>query len=178
MDLPVLGSTVFLTILLAIGLFFFIRASVKDRTQVVTLQAAGAQPTVLEQLQRYFVERSYRLTAVDAATNQVTYEGFVQPSLPLAIFLSVLAGIGFLCLALVLALLFPGAARVLPILGLLGPLAGWFYWRRAGRVETVALRVESVATEDDAPLNLVQVTAHRDELLALQRSLNYPPYEE
>jgi hypothetical protein len=177
MDIPVLGSTVFLTILLAIGLFFFIRASVKDRTQVMTLQAPGEQPTVLEQLQTYFMERSYHLKGVDAETNQVTYEGFVQPSLPLAIFLSLLAGIGFLCLALVLALLFPDAARVLPALGLLGPLAGWFYWQRAGRMETVALQVESVAAEDDTPLNLVQVTAHRDELLALRRSLKYPLYE-
>lgn len=178
MDIPVLGSTVFLTILLSVGLFFFIRASVKDRTQVITLTAEGEQPTVLEQLQTYFVERSYRLAAIDAASNQVTYEGFVRPSLPLAIFLSVLAGIGMLCLALVLALLFPDAATILPLLGLLGPLAGFFYWKQAGRVETVALQVESLMSDNDAPLNLVKVTAHRDELLELQRSLKFLPYEE
>ncbi|MBE9098108.1 cofactor assembly of complex C subunit B [Vacuolonema iberomarrocanum] len=178
MDIPVLGSTVFLTILLTVGLFFFIRASVKDRTQILTLQAEGEQPTVLEQLQNYFVERSYRLAAVDAASNQVTYEGFVRPSLPLAIFLSLLAGVGMLCLALVLALLFPSAANILPVLGLLGPLAGFFYWNRAGRVETVALQVESLESENETPLNLVKVTAHRDELRELQRSLKFLPYEE
>jgi len=178
MDIPVLSSTVFLTVLLAIGLFFFIRASVKDRTQVLTLKAEGEQPTVLEQLQTYFVDRSYRLAAVDATSNQVTYEGFVRPSLPLAIFLSLLAGVGMLCLSLVLALLFPNAAKILPVLGLLGPLAGFFYWKQAGRVEKVALQVESLDSENEVPLNLVKVTAHRDELLELQRSLKFTPVEE
>ncbi|MEQ8754914.1 MAG: cofactor assembly of complex C subunit B, partial [Coleofasciculus sp. G1-WW12-02] len=39
MSTPILSSTFLLTLLLAVGLFFFIRASVKDRTQKVQLIA-------------------------------------------------------------------------------------------------------------------------------------------
>ncbi|XTZ11367.1 MAG: cofactor assembly of complex C subunit B, partial [cyanobacterium endosymbiont of Rhopalodia yunnanensis] len=37
MNLPVLSSTFFLTLLLMMGLFFFIRASAKDRTERIKL---------------------------------------------------------------------------------------------------------------------------------------------
>lgn len=177
MSLPVLSSTVFLTLLLAVGLFFFIRASIKDRTEVVRLQAEGEQPSVLEQLQHYFSGRSYRIASVDAASNQVIYEGMVRPSWFLAIFLSLLAAVGFLCLALVLALVVPAITPFAPLLVLLGPLAGWFYWRGAKRPEQVALQVDQVTSDGDAPLNVLTVTAHRDELAELQRTLNLRPYE-
>lgn len=178
MDLPVLASTVLLTLLLGVGLFFFIRASVKDRTEVMKLMSEGEQTPFLETLQKYFNERAYTLSAVDAASNKVVYEGTVRPSLFLAIFLSVLAGVGLLCLALVLAILFPKAQVVLPVLTLLAPAAGIFYWKQAGRRERVALQVEAVQTDSLSPVNVLTVQAHRDELIQLQRSLNLLPYPE
>ena len=175
MSLPVLPSTVFLTFLLAVGLFFFIRASTKDRIEVVQLQAEGEQLSVLESLQHYFSQRSYRIASVNAADNQVVYEGTVRPSWFLAIFLSLLAAVGFLCLALVLAMLLPAIATGLPYLSFLGPVAGWFYWKGAGRQEQVLLQVESLLTEETTPINVLTVTAHRDELAELQRALNLKP---
>jgi len=177
MDIPVLASTVLLTLLLAVGLFFFIRASVKDRTEVMQLVAEGEQTPFLETLQRYFTERSYRMATVDAATNQVVYEGTVRPSWFLAVFLSGLAGVGLLCLSLVLTILFPAVRYFAPSLALLSPLAGIFYWRQAGRKEQVSLQVEAFQTDAPSVVNVLTVKAHRDELIQLQRSLNLKPYD-
>ncbi len=175
MQIPVLSSTLLLTVLLTVGLAFFIRASAKDRTQVSRLVAEQSQESLLEQLQAYFTERSYRIADVDAATNVVTFEGMVRPSLFLAVFLTGLASVGMLCLALVLALLFPRWSSAFPGLAVLAPLAGMFYWKKAGRAEQVLLQVETVAVDDQPDLlsyqSLVTVTAHRDELIELRRSL-------
>lgn len=183
MDNPVLPSTAFLTVLLGIGLFFFIRASTKDRIEVAKLLSDRPQSTLLEDLQQYFSRRAYRLTTVDAETGQIRFDGHVSPSWFLAVFLSVLAGVGMLCLALVLALLFPAASRWLPGLALLAPLAGMFYWRASDRNETVYLNIETVQLDrspsPESPLRqLVTVTGHRDELAELQRSLPFERVEQ
>jgi hypothetical protein len=176
MDSPVLISTFLLTLLLGIGLFFFIRASVKDRTQTLKLLAGQSETSLLEQLQDYFIKRSYRIAKVDPAQKQLTFSGFVRPSLPLAIFLSCLAAVGLLCLALVLAILFPHLATVLLGLVVLAPCAGVFYWQQAGRIEEISLSVEpqgSLGTQ-----SLITVVAHRDELIALQQALTLTVAEE
>jgi hypothetical protein len=76
---------------------------------------------------------------------------------------------------LVLALLFPAAAKVLPGLTLLAPLAGVFYWKTSGRPETV--RLQFATTVAPVPKSIVTVTAHRDELAEIQRSLPLTPIE-
>ena len=91
MNTTILSSTLLLTLLLAVGLFFFIRASVKDRTEQVKLIAEQPEESLLTQLQEYFDQRAYRIDSVDAATNHVTFSGFVRPSWFLAIFLTLLA---------------------------------------------------------------------------------------
>lgn len=175
---PVLASTALLTLLLAVGLFFFIRASTKDRTEVVTLVTERPQESLLEQLQNYFTHRAYRIVTVNAAENRVTYEGVVRPSLFLAIFLTALAAVGILCLALVLSLLFPQWANILPSLVLIAPIAGLFYWQKAGRAEQVSLRVETLAGDNASVQHLITVTAHRDELAELRRALALQPFEK
>jgi hypothetical protein len=177
MDIPVLSSTVLLTLLLSVGLFFFIRASTKDRIQVVKLVTEQPEESLLEQLQTYFTERAYRIAAVDSTANQVTFEGFVRPSIFLAVFLTLLAAVGLLCLALVLALLFPDWANILPVLAMFSPIAGIFYWRKSARPEQVRLQVAKLQSQDES-MQLLTVTAHRDELAELQRSLNLKPLEE
>jgi hypothetical protein len=174
MHIPVLSSTVLLTLLLSVGLFFFIRASTKDRIQVVKLVTEQPEESLLEQLQTYFTQRAYRIAAVDAAENRVTFEGFVRPSVFLAVFLTMLAAIGFLCLALVLALLFPDWAKLLPGIAVLSPIAGIFYWRKSARPEQVSLRI----AKERESLQVLTVTAHRDELAELQRNLNLKPLED
>lgn len=177
MTLPVLPSTVFLTFLLAIGLFFFIRASTKDRTEVVRLVAHQPQVDVLTELERHFLDRAYRLAAVDADTNQVRYEGRVRPSVFLAVFLSGLAMVGGLCLVLVLAIAYPESKWLSPALLLLAPLAGVFYWRTAGRTEAVVVQLESPTSETASALETesasqqITVTAHRDEIIAMRQAI-------
>ena len=168
MQIPVLTSTALLTALLAVGLMFFIRASTKDRIEVSKFLAEQQGEPLLERLQQYFIGRSYRLAAVKAAENQVIYEGMVRPSWFMASFLSLLAAVGIGCLSLVVSMLFPGSARLLPLLIILAPLAGWFYWQKSARPERVALQVEFLA---GAAQSLVTVTGHRDELAELKQSL-------
>lgn len=173
MNLPVIPSTFFLTLLMMIGLFFFIRASVKDRTKQIQLVPSENEDVLLKKLQEYFESRAYQLTKVEPETKQITFKGFVQPSLFLAILLSLLAVVGFFCLALVLFLLFPDANNLLWLLVILSPLAGVFYWRKAGRWEEILLKVVS----RQGSQNLVSVTAHRDELIQLQENLSVQTVE-
>ena len=156
-----------------IGLFFFIRASVKDRTQQIQLLPSETEDVLLKKLQEYFESRAYKITQIDPEKKQVTFKGFVQPSLFLAILLSLLAVVGFSCLALILFLLFPNANSLVWLLVMLAPLAGVFYWRKAGRWENILLNVVSRA---DSP-NLVRVTAHRDELIKLEENLSVQTIE-
>lgn len=167
MERTILPSTFFLTFLLAIGLWFFIRASVKDRTESLRFWA-DADVAILEKLQRYFTDRAYRINRVDPERQQLVFSGYVQPSLGLALFLSLLAGIGLLCLGLVLIIVIPSLTLMCLSLVLLSPLAGWFYWQRAGRMEEVTLEVESLANES-IHRQKIAITAHRDELTQLQK---------
>jgi Flp pilus assembly protein TadB len=173
----VLSSTLLLTVLLAVGLFFFIRASVKDRTQIVRLVAEQPQELALQQLKDYFTQRAYRLRTEESLQNQLVLEGFVRPSWFLAIFLTLLTAIGIACLVLVLSLVLPQLTTALLGLVLLSPLAGVFYWRGAARPEQITLKVETAETGATGS-SLVTVAAHRDELLALQRNLSFKPVEE
>lgn len=175
MSNSVLPSTLLLTVLLTVGLVFFIRASVKDRTQVAILVSDQPEESLLAQMQQYFAQRAYQVATVDAANNQVTLEGVVRPSVFLATFLTLLAAVGILCLSLVLSILFPSWMGLWFSLVALAPGAGWFYWWQAKRPEQVTFKLSNatpgtVRTKKETR-SVVQVTAHRDELLELQRTL-------
>jgi hypothetical protein len=172
MNFTILSSTLLLTLLLSVGLFFFIKASTKDRTQALKLVSEQPEASLMAQLQQYFQERSYKVARVDAENNSVTFEGFVRPSVFLAIFLSLLAATGILSLALVWSLLFPSLSQIFLGLMFLSPAAGVFYWKKAARPEQVSLKLESTSPEKPQQQSQVTVIAHRDELLQLQRSLN------
>lgn len=171
MSSPVLPSTFLLTLLLLVGLLFFIRASVKDRTQTVKFVSDLPEESLAGKLQQYFSQRAYKMIDVDAEQNQVAFEGMVRPSVFLAIFLTILSLIGTLCCSLVLSILFPDYSLASLVLVLLSPLAGIFYWRRAKRPEKVLLRVESEQSDNHLGQSIITVIAHRDEILELQRSL-------
>lgn len=163
-----------LTFLLFIGLFFFIRASVKDRTETALYETPLGEVALLENLQQYFANRSYRVTTVDPSSGRISLEGKVGASLFLAIFLGSLAGVGLFCLALVLTIAVPQLQSWPFGLLILSPLASWFYWRDATRIEQVSFQVmppiDNEATQDSQSTTsgtYLQVTAHRDELAAL-----------
>jgi hypothetical protein len=174
---PVLTSTFILTILLAIGLFFFIRASTKDRIERMVLEASDTEAVLLPRIDRYFTDRAYRIAAVDRETDIVTFEGLVRASSFLAIFLTGLAAGGAMCLALVLSMLFPQVGNWFLLLVLVAPLAGWFYWRGSERIERVKLKVTANENMPAAP-TLVTISGHRDELAIFQSALQLCVHEE
>lgn len=171
----ILSSTLLLTLLLLVGLVFFIRASTKDRTEVATYVVDQADVVLLERLQQYFESRAYRVEAVNPEDSQITLKGWVRPSVFLAVFLSALAGVGALCLALILAFAFNRESPWFLSVLLLAPTAGLFYWTRAGREEKVSFQLMSRADADAQ--STLRVTAHRDELAQLQSSLELNKWE-
>lgn len=168
MNTPVVATALIMTVLTFIGLLFFIRASIKDRTKQIKLIPDESEEVFLSKLQTYFEQRAYQIVNVDTENQTVTFQGFVKPSFFLAILLTGLAGLGLFCLALVLAFLYPNLTGFSWCLLALAPVAGFFYWRNAGRSENVLLGLYP----RKEGMNLVTVTAHRDELIQLQNNLN------
>jgi hypothetical protein len=164
-----LASTSLLTVLIALGLMFFIRASVKDRTEVAGLRSPLPEVEFLPKLQAYWDDRAYRVIGVDAATDQVTLEGLVRPSLFLAIFLGFLAALGTLCLALVLTATWDSPLGFALLALVSGPLAGSFYWKRAQRPEQVIFTLRPDPQGEGG--SILRVKAHRDEVLAMREGL-------
>lgn len=154
-----------------VGLFFFIRASTKDRIETLELTVAKPAEALKSDLKTYFEGRAYQAMEDTAAAHQITFKGLVRPSLFLAIFLSALAAIGAGCLGLVLAILLPDYGAIFALLLLAAPGAGLFYWRKAGREEQVQMTVEPEAA-DGANYSKMTVVAHRDELTALKQALS------
>lgn len=162
----VLPSTLLLTALMLIGLIFFVKASVKDRTQISQFLSGDSQEEIAAMLKQYLGQRAFR--PIDLDQNQVIFEGVVRPSLFLALFLTLIVTAGLFCLGLMLSLLLPQVGLKFAGLALLAPLATVFYWKKAQRPEKVALKVEQFDTQQ----NLITVTAHRDELAELETALN------
>jgi membrane protein implicated in regulation of membrane protease activity len=113
---------------------------------------------------------------VDHERNQVTFEGFVKPSIFLAAFLTLLASVGLICLSLVFALMLPEFGNIFFGLVLFAPLSGLFYWQKAGRVEKVLLKLEPQANQQES-FSKITVVAHRDELIELKKVLPLKPAE-
>ena len=162
-----LGSTLPLTLLLVIGLVFFLRAASKDRTTVVEIRSSKPLE-VLPALAEWLQGRGWVAEETNPERRLLTFSGQVEASGALAVLLSVLGGVGAGCLGLVLCQLLPALAWWPLLLTLLGPLAGVVYRRRAARAETVELRLIS---HDEATGSALQMRAHRDELIALEQEM-------
>lgn len=182
---PVLASILFLTLLLVIGLAFFIRASIKDRTEAACFSAPVETVSLLKQLQAHFEDRAYQATNFNSDKSEMTFVGIVKASVALAIFLSTLAAVSLGCVNLVLYILFPNTQPTALGTVLLSPLAGFFYWKGAQRTETVRV----IITETEHTSELTQqkphshfthfkVCAHRDEIATLQSKMNLKPYPQ
>jgi Cofactor assembly of complex C subunit B len=170
METLVLPSTFFLSVLIIIGLVFFIRASTKARIETAIWSVHQPAEQVLKDVTEYLEHRAYRLEAVDRDKDQVVFSGIVSASWGMAIFLSTLAAIGAICLGLVLAVQFPqigywGLGTVV-----LAPGAGWFYFKKSQRPEQVLLTVRPSEQNKDTRLRVI---AHRDEIASMQSALSY-----
>ncbi|MFS8859570.1 cofactor assembly of complex C subunit B [Synechococcus sp. H60.1] len=160
-------STLLLTVLLAIGLFFFLRASGKDRLEARLYSSSRSLEEMGSLLCEHLEGRAYRLQSADAE-GIATFVGQAQPSVGLAVFLTGLAGAGLACLALVLQVLEPGWGVWPWTLLLVSPWAGWYYWRRNHRPQQLRLRLQ----EADPPLgSLLWVEGQREELEVLATTL-------
>jgi hypothetical protein len=167
--MPTLGSTLLLTLLLAVGLVFFLRAASKDRTTVVDVRSPRPALEVLEGLTAWLAERGWRTEAGDAERQLLRFRGQVRASAALAVLLSLLGGVGAACLGLVLRQVLPQLGWWPLLLGLVGPAAGWFYRRRAARPENLEVRLLEVAPAGGG--STLRLRAHRDELIAIELEL-------
>ncbi|MCX5940737.1 MAG: cofactor assembly of complex C subunit B [Cyanobium sp. LacPavin_0818_WC50_MAG_67_9] len=138
-----LGSTLLLTLLLAIGLVFFLRAASKDRTTVVDVRSSRPPLEVLSQLSDWLQQRGWQTESSDPERRHLCFRAEVAASPWLAVLLSVLGAVGAACLGLI-------------------------YRNRAMRAETLELRLIS---HDSATGSALRLRAHRDELIALELEL-------
>lgn len=180
-------STLALTTLLAIGLFFFLRAAGKDRVESRLYFSSRSLEEMGSALREHLEGRGYRLQSADAE-GIATFAGQGQASVGLALFLTGLAGTGLACLALVLQTLEPGWGAWPWMVVLASPWAGWYYRQRNQRPEQIRLKLQE-ADEDSVPLPFcgqhgsptaptrtapgshLWVEGHRDELDGLAAAL-------
>ena len=167
--LSVFSSTLLLTILLAIGLLFFLRAASKDRTTVVDVCSPRPPLEVLDGLTVWLEQRGWSRDGGDADRKVLRFRGKVASSNALAIFLSILGGLGAGCLGLVLRQLYPIFGWWPLLLACFGaPIAVTVYSNRASRMEALELRLIS---ESESEGSILRVRAHRDELIAMEIEL-------
>ncbi len=168
-----LNSTLLLTILLFIGLFFFLRASSKDRTTTVEVTSTKRPVEVLNLLCNWLKLRGWKQIGADTDKKILSFKGQVISSKLLAIFLSILGGLGSCCLGLVIVQLYPSLNWWPILLGVIGgPLSGVIYYKNSSREETFEFRL--VDSEEYQKLTLLRLRAHRDELIALETELKDP----
>ena len=78
-------STLLLTVLLAIGLVFFLRAASKDRTTVVDVHSPRPALEVLSGLSDWLEQRGWSRDGGDADRQVLRFRGSVAASQPLAV---------------------------------------------------------------------------------------------
>ena len=165
-----LNSTLLLTILLAIGLFFFLRASSKDRTTVVEMSSSQHPLKVLNALCEWLSLRGWEQTGGDFDQRILIFKGQVVSSKFLAIFLGILGGFGSCALGLVIIQIYPTLGWWPILLGFIGgPFAGVFYFKKSAREEKFELRL--ISKNEDEKMTLMRLRAHRDELISLENEL-------
>ena len=164
------SSTLFLTILLAIGLGFFLRAASKDRTTVVNVQSPLPPLEVLKGISFWLEERGWKKNGGNAEEKLLIFNGNVASSTFLVIFLSCLGGLGSACLGLVLIQIYPALSWWPLLLAAIGaPLAGNIYRIKSRREESLQVKLLS---SDTSSTCILRIKAHRDELIAIQLELS------
>ncbi|KGG10723.1 hypothetical protein EV11_1970 [Prochlorococcus sp. SS52] len=154
--------------MLAIGLAFFLRAASKDRTTIVDISSPLPPLDVLNGISNWLEERGWRREGGDADRKVLRFNGRVSSSPVLAVFLSILCGLGGACLGLVICQLYASLNWWPLVLVLLGPFAGFFYRNRASRIESLEMRLVSKVNDKKSQL---RIKAHRDELIAIEAEL-------
>ena len=166
-----LNSTLILTILLAIGLFFFLRASSKDRTTVVEITSSQKPVEVLNVMCEWLNLRGWKQIGGDFDQRILIFQGQVVSSKLLAIFLGILGGFGSCALGLVIIQIYPILGWWPILLGFIGgPASGIVYLRKSAREEKFELRL--ISKDENEKMTLMRLRAHRDELISLENELS------
>eukprot|EP00741_Cyanophora_paradoxa_P024400 tig00021796_g23559.t1 len=171
-----------LLFLMSTGLFFFIRASVKDRTEQEVLVTGEKPAEVGRAVSEYMLRKGYRVTD-KGEDGVVTFQGLVAPSAGLAVLLSIMAFGGLESLATVIATLKPELGPLPFAIGILAPVAGKFYYERAERPEDFRLQVVPPpahgpgAAGSSAPRTRVLVKGHSQEIVEFREALGFPEPE-
>ncbi len=165
-----LKSTLLLTILLSIGLFFFLRASSKDRTTVIEVSSSQKPIEVLKKICEWLDLRGWQQVGGDFDQKLLIFKGQVVSSKFLALFLSILGGFGSCALGLVITEIYPALKWWPLLLGFVGgPLSGIIYYKKSAREEKFELRL--LNKKDNEEKTLMRLRAHRDELISLDKDL-------
>ena len=163
-------SILLLTILLAIGLIFFLRAASKDRTTIVEVYSPLPELEVLNGLNKWLLDRGWEKNGGDANRQLLSFKGYVEASNSLALFLSVLGGFGGGSLGLVLKQLYPSLGWwPLVLSAVAAPAAGLIYKERASRMELLEFRLLNETLKGGTHL---KIKAHRDEIIAIELELS------
>jgi len=164
-----LGSTLLLTILLVIGLIFFLRASSKDRTTIIDISSSKKNIEVLNEVCNWLKLRGWEQIKVNSEKKILTFKGQVVSSKSLAIFLSILGCLGSCSLGLVLVQIYPFLNWWPILLGLVGgPLSGFLYYKNSQREEIFEFKL---INENEIKFTQLRLSAHRDELIAFENEL-------
>ena len=164
-----LGSILVLTILLSIGLIFFLKASTKDRTTIVDISSSRKPVEVLNEVCHWLKSRGWQQIKVNSDKKILTFKGQVVSSKSLAVFLSILGCLGSCSLGLVLVQIYPLLHWWPLLLGLVGgPISGWVYFKKSQREEIFEFKLIS---ENEIKLTQLRLSAHRDELIAFENDL-------
>ena len=164
-----LNSTLLLTILLSIGLFFFLRASSKDRTTTIEISSTKEPIEALNMICDWLCLRGWKQIGGNFNKQILTFKGQVTSSKLLAIFLSILGGLGSCALGLVIIQIYPPLGWWPILLAFVGgPLSGIIYFKKSHREETFEFRL---VNSDKSDLTQFKLKAHRDELIALENEL-------
>ena len=163
-----LKSTLLLTILLSIGLFFFLRASSKDRTTTIEISTDKDQIESLNIICSWLKLRGWNQVGGNIDQKILTFKGQVISSNSLAIFLSILGGLGSCSLGLVIKQIYPNLNWWPILLGIIGgPISGIIYSQKSQREEKFEFRL--LETQDKS--TRLRLKAHRDELISLEKEL-------
>ena len=166
-----LNSTLLLTILLAVGLFFFLRASSKDRTTIIEITSSKTPVEVLDVMYEWLNLRGWKQIGGDFDQRILIFKGQVVSSKLLAIFLSLLGGFGSCALGLVIIQIYPTFGWWPILLGLIGgPLSGMIYFKKSAREEKFELKL--ISNDENEVMTSMRLRAHRDELISLENELS------
>ena len=164
-----LGSTLLLTLLLGVGLFFFLKASSKDRTTVIDISSSKKSIEVLNEVCNWLKSRGWQQIKVNSDKQTLTFRGQVISSKSLAIFLSILGALGSCSLGLVVVQIYPFLNWWPILLGLVGgPITGFLYFKHSQREEIFEFKL---IDENEIKFAQLRLSAHRDELIAFENEL-------